>query len=65
MVVPNAACEVEGWSVVQVMMAEVPVIAEAVRALITGAPPPGDTAGVEKVKLDDVDGPAEVAELTA
>ena len=59
-VVPYSTCELEGWSVVQVMVAEVVVIAPEVTPLITGI-----VAAVENVKLADVAGPPESAEITA
>ncbi len=59
-VVPYSTCDVDAWSVVQVMMAEVDVILDVVTDVITGAEP----AEVEKLKLVDVDVPAEFPERT-
>ena len=60
MVVPNVTCELEGWSVVQVIVADVVVMPVTTTALIAGI-----DAGVEKLKLPDVAVPAEFAEVTA
>ena len=58
-----AVGEVEARFVVQVIVADVVVIAEDVTELITGVV---TVAGVEKVKLADVSGwPAEFAEIAA
>ena len=58
--VPNSTCELEGWSVLHVTIADVAVSPEDVTALITGT-----VASVEKVKLADVAVPAESVERTA
>ena len=47
--VPYSTCDVEAWSVVQVMVTEVVVIAEAVTDDITG-----DGAAVVKVRFAEV-----------
>jgi hypothetical protein len=60
-VVPYSICVVEGWSVVQVIVAEVDAMLDAVTDVITGA----ETAEVEKTKFVDVDVPAEFPEITA
>ena len=63
MVVPNSTCEVEAWSVFQLIVAEVLVIPEAVTDEITGGP---TVADVVNVKLADVPTEAEeLAESTA
>jgi hypothetical protein len=49
-VVPYETCELEGWSVVQVIVAVVEVIPVVVTALMTGGGPP---ARVAKVELAD------------
>jgi len=59
-VVPYFTCELEGWSVVQVMTADVLVTLPEATELITGA-----ATGVEKVKFADVAGPAESVDMTA
>jgi hypothetical protein len=59
-VVPYSTCELEGWSVAQIIVADVVVIPLAVTTLITGI----DT-WVEKLKLADVAVPAESPEITA
>ncbi len=60
-VVPYSTCVLADWSVVQVMVAEVVVIAVAVRAVMTGA-----AAIVVKVALAEVARvPAELAERAA
>jgi hypothetical protein len=59
-VVPNPTCELEGWSVVQVMVADVAVTPLEATKLIVGI----DT-GVTKVKFVDVVVPAEFMEMTA
>ena len=60
--VPYSTCDVEAWSVVQVIVAEVEVIAVEVTEVITGA----DSAGVAKVKFDEVArAPAEFADIAA
>jgi hypothetical protein len=48
-VVPNPTCDVDAWSVVQVIVAEVVVMFVAVTEEITGAP----VAVVVKMKLAD------------
>jgi hypothetical protein len=59
-VVPYFTCELEGWSVVQVIVADVAVMPMAVTPLITGT-----GTGVEKMKLADVAVPAESTEIAA
>lgn len=62
-VVPKETCVVAVWSVVQVMVADVAVMPEAVTEVITGA---GGGAAVAKVKFDEVvDVPALFAEIAA
>ena len=63
MVVPNSTCEVEAWSVVQVIVAEVPVIPEAVTDEITGGPTAADVVNVKLADVATV--PEELAESTA
>jgi hypothetical protein len=46
-VVPYETCELEGWSVVHVIVAVVEVIPVAVTPLITGGGPPARVAKVE------------------
>ena len=59
-VAPYSTCEVEGWSVVQVMVAEVAVMLVEITALITGS-----ETGVAKVKLADVAEPPALDEIAA
>jgi len=59
-VVPYFTCELEAWSVVQVIVAEVVVTPLEVTALITGR-----VAEVENVKFAEVAVPAESADITA
>ena len=59
-VVPYSTWELEAWSVVHVMVADVVVTPPEATPLITGI-----VAAVEKVKLADVAGPPESAEITA
>jgi hypothetical protein len=60
MLVPYSTTELAGWSVVQVMVAEVVVRPLEATALITGI-----DIGVEKLKFPDVVVPPESAEITA
>jgi hypothetical protein len=59
-VVPYSTCELEGWSVVQVIVADVAVMLPEITALIVGI-----VASVEKVKLPEVAVPAESPDRTA
>jgi hypothetical protein len=59
-VVPNSTCELEDWSVVQVIVADVAVTPVEVTALIVGT-----VAVVEKVKFVEVVVPAGSVEITA
>jgi hypothetical protein len=59
-VVPYSTCEAEGWSVVQVIVADVVVMPLETTALIAGI-----VAGIENVKFADVGVPAEFAEMAA
>jgi len=59
-VVPYSTCELESWSVVQLMVADVAVTPLEVTPLITGAGIP-----VERVKFADVAVPAESVDITA
>ena len=59
-VVPYSTCELEGWSVVQVILADVVVMPLETTALMAGI-----VAGVENVKFADVDGPPEPADMAA
>jgi hypothetical protein len=59
-VVPYSTCELDGWSVVHVIVAEFPVMPLEATALIVGI-----VTGVENVKLADVEIPAASAERTA
>jgi hypothetical protein len=60
MLVPNATCELEAWSVVHVIVAEEVVKLFAATAVMTGI-----DGGVVKVKLAEVDVPAESVEMAA
>jgi hypothetical protein len=60
MVVPYSTCELEIWSVVQVIVADVVVMPFEATALIVGI-----VAVVAKVKFDDVAVPAESVDRTA
>ena len=57
---PYPTCELEGWSVIHVIVADVAVIPLAATALIIGI----DTA-VESVKFTEVVVPAEFVDRTA
>lgn len=57
---PNSTCELEGWSVVQLIVARVAATPPEVTALITGI-----DAGVAKVKFADVAVPAESPDKAA
>ena len=58
--VPYSTCEVDGWSVVQVMVAVVAVTPLEATLLIAGA-----ATGVMKIKFADATVPAEFADRTA
>jgi hypothetical protein len=61
--VPNSTCELEGWSVAQVMVAVVVVMEPEATDEMTGV---GTTAaGVENVRFAEVADPPESAEITA
>ena len=59
-VVPYFTCELEAWSVVQVIVADVAETPLELTALITGI-----AAGVEKVKFADVAVPAASVDITS
>jgi hypothetical protein len=59
-VVPYSTCELEGWSVVHVIVANVVVIPLALTPVIVGI-----VAGVEKLKLAEVAVPAESVDIAA
>jgi len=59
-VVPYSTCELEAWSVVQVIVADVAVTPLEATALITGR-----AADVENVKFAEVAVPAESVDITA
>jgi hypothetical protein len=59
-VVPYSTCELDSWSVVQVIVADVVVIPLEATALMTGA-----VTGVAKVKFPEVTVPAESVDMTA
>jgi hypothetical protein len=56
-VVPYSTCELEGWSVVQVMVADVAVIALEVTPLITGTDPPVLTVRSSSAGAAQAEGP--------
>ena len=59
--IPNSTCELDGWSVVHVIEADVAVMAPELTPLITGIV----IGGVANVRLADVAVPAESVEITA
>lgn len=62
MVVPYSTCELDAWSVVQVMVAPFDVMFVAVTAVMTG----GDVDAVVNVKFVDVTSvPPEFIDITA
>jgi hypothetical protein len=59
-VVPYSTCELEGWSVVQLIVAVVVVMPLETTALMAGI-----VAEVENVKFADVDGPPAPDDMAA